>query len=181
MKKIIPFLFFLFALQGVEAQSPDSWVKEIRSHYNTIRQDLHTYDTTMIEIWDESTEGGQATAFYEGSNLKLIEVVWLGETVKHSIGYYFDNDQLIFAFDQHFKYNRPIYWDKKKAAEMGDDEVFDYEKTTITEERYYFKEEQLFRWLDNDKKEVDLSTDTNTFAGQGLITHCHQMKDQLKK
>jgi len=34
------------------------------------------------------------------------------------VEYYFDNGKLIFAFDQAFKYNRPIYWDKKKLKNL---------------------------------------------------------------
>lgn len=163
------------------AQNNDSLLSDIREKYKVIRENLASYDTAMIEIWDESTEGGQATAYYYNFDLKIIEVVWLGETGKKIIDYYFDNGQLFFAFDQDFDYNRPIYWDKKTAEENGDNEIFDSNKTTVSADRYYFKNEKLFLWLDNDKKEVDLTLGTNSIVGQGLIAHCYKMKDKLKK
>jgi len=162
-------------------QDKDSLVKDIRSKYTEIRTNLDSYDTTMIEIWDESTEGGQATAYYDNGDLKLIEVVWLGETGKYQIEYYFNDGKLIFAFDQDFDYNRPIYWDEKTAKEFGDNEVFDPKKTTVKEDRYYFNNEKIFLWLDNDKKEQDLTMGTNSIVGQGLIAHCYKMKDELTK
>jgi len=182
MKKLLIILSLIFLTSNfLFAQDNDSLVKDIRLKYSEIRANLDSYDTTMIEIWGESTEGGQATAYYDNGNLKLIEVVWLGETGKNQIEYYFNNGKLIFAFDQNFEYNRPIYWDEKTAKENGDNEIFDPKKTTVKEDRYYFNNEKLFLWLDNDKKEVDLTMGTNSIKGQGLIAHCYKMKDKLKK
>ncbi len=162
-------------------QDKDSLVADIRMKYSEIRTNALHYDTRMIEIWDESTEGGQADGYYDNGELKLIEVLWLGETGKRIIEYYFHDGQLIFAFDQVFNYNRPIYWDEETAKENGDNEVFDPKKTTVKEDRYYFNNEKLFLWLDNDKQEQDLTTGTNSIVGQGLIAHCYKMKDDLKK
>ena len=72
-------------------------IGDIRLHYSEIRANLNTYDTTIIEIWHESTEGGQAIAYYDKADLKLIKVVWLGETGKKQIEYYFNDGELIFA------------------------------------------------------------------------------------
>jgi len=38
----------------------------------------------------------------------------------------------------------------------------------------------LFLWLDNNKKEVDLTLGTNTIVGQGLLAHCYKMKNELR-
>lgn len=173
--------FLLLTSNFLFGQDKDSLVKDIRLKYNEIRINLDSYDTKMIQIWDESTEGGQATAYYDNGNLKLIEVVWLGETGKNKIGYYFNGGQLIFAFAQDFDYNRPIYWDEETAKENGDNEVFDHKKTTVKKGRYYFNNEKLFVWLDNNRKEQDLTMWTNSIVGQGLIAHCYKMKDDLKK
>lgn len=182
MKKIllistIMFLTFNFLF----AQKKDILVKDIRLKYINIKENLNFYDTTMIEIWDESTEGGQATAYYEKGQIKLIEVIWLGETGRRQIEYYFNDGKLIFAFDQEFNYNRPIYWDEETAKENEDSEVFDPKKTIVKEDRYYFNDEKLFLWLDNNKKEVDLTLGTNTIVGQGLLAHCYKMKNELRK
>ena len=135
----------------------------------------------MVDIMDESTEGGQATAFYDGSNLKLIEEIWFGETGKRKIEYYFDSGQLFFALDIDYDYNRPIYWDSLSAKESNDSEVFDAKKTIVKEDRYYFSNKKLIRWLDNNKKEVDLSLGTNSIVGQGLIADATKVKNKFKK
>ncbi len=182
MKKLLIISTLLFLTSNfLFAQNNDSLVKDIQEKYKVIKEDIASYVATMIEIWDESAEGGQAMAYYGNSDLKMIEVIWLGETGKKIIEYYLDNGKLIFVFDQEFNYNRPIYWDKKTAEENGDDEVFDHIKTTVKEDRYYFHEEKLFLWLDNDKKEIDLTVGTNSIVGQGLIANCYKMKDELIK
>lgn len=176
------FLILFLISNSTLAQNNDSLTQDIRLKYNNIRTNLATLDSIKIDIWGESAEGGIATAFYNRSNLKLIQVVWFGETGKKMIEYYFDNDKLIFAFEQAFKYNRPIYWTKKDSIEMlDDDEVFDPQKTEITENRYYFNNENLYRWLDNEKKEKDVTTATNSEVGNRLVTHCRKIIDELKK
>ena len=169
--------FLLLTSNFLFGQEKDSLVADIRMKYSETRTNILHYDTKMIEIRDESTEGGQAVGSYDNSELKLIEVLWLGETGKRLIEYYFHDGQLIFAVKQDFDYNRPIYW----LEENGDNEVFDPKKTTVKEDRYYFNNEKLFLWLDNDKQEQDLTTGTNSIVGQGLVAHCYKMKNKLKK
>ena len=89
--------------------------------------------------------------------------------------------KLIFAFEQEFNYNRPIYWDEKRAKENGDDEAFDTDKTTVKEDRYYFNNGKLFLWLDNEKKEKNLNNGNNSTAGKELIAQCYKLKNKLKK
>lgn len=176
---ILPLL--LFASEMLIAQTTDSIIIDIRAKYKNIRDNYSTYDTTTVKIWGESTDGGQAVAYYDGEAIKLIEVTWFGEMGKRKIEYYFDNGQLFFAFNAEYEYNRPIYLDEKTAKEYGDNEAFDYSKTKIKEDRYYFNNGRLIRWLDNDRKEVDIETDASLSVGNGLIEHSEKMKEKLKK
>lgn len=173
--------FLLLTSNCLLGQDKDSLVSDIRTKYLETRANILHFDTKMIEIWDESTEGGQANGYYDNGELKLTEVIWLGETGKRIIEYYFNDGHLIFVFDQDFDYNRPIYWDEETAKENGDNEVFDPKKTTVKEDRYYFNNEKLFLWLNNDIQEEDLTMGTNSIVVQGLIAHCYKMKDELKK
>ncbi len=182
MKRTNVLLTFLFvALNFVMGQSNDSIIKDIRSNYTEIRTHLETCSFLTTEVMGESTEGGEAKAYFDSEKLKLIEVVLYGETGKYAVEYYFNNGLLFFSFEQHFTYNRPIYWDKKMAEEYNDSEVFNPEKTIIIEDRYYFNEEKLIRWIDNDKNEVDLSSEENILKGLGLINQAYKTKGRFKK
>lgn len=137
------------------AQSTSEDIKNIRAMYKDIRDHYETYDTTAAEVWDESTEGGEVIGYYDDGDLKLMEVWLYGETRRSKTEYYYNNGQLFFVFDVDYKYNRPIYWDEETAAQNNDTEAFDDDKTVILENRYYFKDEQLIRWIKHNKEKVD--------------------------
>lgn len=182
MTRLLIISTFIFLTSScLFGQDKDALVKEIRLRYTEIRSNLDSFDTTMVDIWGESAEGGQGTAYYDDGDLQLIEVVWFGETGRKQIEYYFKDGELLFAFGQTFAYNRPIYWDEETAKEDGDNEVFDPEKTIVKEDRYYFNNEKLFLWLDNDKQEQDLTIAANAVVGQEIVAHCNIMKDKLKQ
>ncbi len=180
-KQIILLICIFLTGNLLFAQDKNVFIQNIRSKYTKTQNNLKDYYKTSIEITGESAEGGQATAYYHNDSLELIEIIWLGETGKRQLEYYLDNGKLIFAFDQNFEYNRPIYLDKQTAKEQGDDEFFDPKKTKIKENRYYFNQEKLFRWLNNNNKEQDLTTELSTNIENELITHCHKMINQFKK
>lgn len=176
----IVFAIYLLTTSCISAQNKESLIKEIDLRCNQIRENLNVYDTITSKIWDESTEGGQITGYYENKEIKLIEIIWYGESGKNQLDYYFDKGKLIFALDQKFSYNRPIYWDEKAAIENDDDEFYDPDKTIVTAESYYFKNEKLTLWLDNNQRKVDLNLGTNSITGQGLRAHCYKMKTDYK-
>jgi hypothetical protein len=181
MKIAFTVIFWILLQAGFAfSQSVDSTIKEIQSKQKIIRENYERYDTVKIAIMDESTEGGDGIGYYDGEELKFIEVNWYGETGKRTIEYYFDNGKLMFAFNRDFIYNRPIYWDAGLAKELGDDEVFDSQKTVIEEDRYYFKDDKLFQWLDNDNKAVDL-TKINSKVEREIVSHAYEMKAKFKK
>lgn len=180
MKILLCNAFILFQLITVYGQSNTADIKRIRVQYQEIQKNISSYDTVFIPLIGESTEGEQAIGYYKGSTLKLIVTEYLGETGKNRTEYYFDNDQLFFVLDQSFKYNRPIFWDQKRAEENDDTEIFDPSKTTLSEDRYYFKNKALILWLDNQKKEVDLKAGTNSLVGKHLIAHSQKIKEKLK-
>jgi len=182
MKKILTILtFFVFTIGIINAQTQDSLINDIRAKYKNIKNNLSNYNNVKKDIWGESTEGGEGIAYYDKNDIKLIVLKWFGESGKRIIEYYFDRNKLIFAFDRNFRYNVPIYMDKANAKKNGFTEYFDPEKTIILEDRYYFKNENLFLWLDNDKKSVDLTLEPNIKAGKNLIIHSKEMQEKLKK
>ncbi|WMI68179.1 hypothetical protein [Mangrovimonas sp. YM274] len=180
MTKILTILIVLFLCSPCIAQINDSIVAEIKKSYSEIRNNINSYDSKLINESEETIESGQVTGYYKNGELKYIQVIGLGETGKIQTEYYFKNEKLIFVFDQNFSYNRPIYWDKKTAEENGDDEVFDSKKTTVIKDWYYFNDEKLFLWIDNEKNKVDLTLGTNTIVGRGLIAHCYKLINDLK-
>ena len=95
----------------------------------------------------ESTEGGVAYFFYtEGKKEKIIERHF-GETGQVLREYYLMDGELSFVFEKNLRYNRPIYWDEKHQKENKDSEIFDIEKSEVSEKRSYFKEGKLIHQI----------------------------------
>lgn len=173
--------FLLLCANFLFSQFADSVVKNIRIKYESIRSSIKYYDSVSVDVWDESTEGGELTGFYKKKDLKLIRVAYFGETGMKEIEYYFDNDQLFFVFEKYYRYNRPIYWDKEHMEESNDSVTFDPAKTIATENRYYFHKGKLIRWLDDDKKQVDPFPGKNSLVGRDIIADAQILRDKLKK
>ena len=171
----------VFISHGISlSQDTNLVLKDIREKYKFIKNNMQSYDTASIQLWDESTDGGRATAFYDNKSLKLIKVFYFGETGKTQIEYYFNNDKLFFAFEKASRYNRPYYWDKKHMQENNDSVIYDQNKTIVIEDRYYFNDEKLILWINNENEKPDLTLGTNTIVGQGLISHAYHIKSKLK-
>lgn len=180
-KKRFIVLLLLLTPTLIWAQTTASKLQDIRTKYSTIRENLTSYEETVVEIMNESLEGGHATAYTDHSEIKLIEVAYYGEMWKQITAYYYDQDKIFFVFDQHFRYNHPFYLTKEKAEEMGLKTYHDPKKTTVEETRFYFFNEKLFRYLDEDKKEVDLVTEENALKGEFLLKEAQRMKAIFEK
>ncbi len=178
---ILIFAILLLLGENSFGQAKDSVFADIKIKYKHIRDNLKSYDTTSTFLMDESTEGGEGTAYYEKGKLKFIDIIYFGETGKAGYEYYFDNEQLFFVLRTDFIYNRPFYYNEKYMKSNNDSVMFDSKKTKIMEDRYYFKKEKLIRWLGNDKKEVDFTKEENSKVVQELINHAHKIKDKLRK
>ena len=175
------FLFLTLYSNCIFVQtSTDYRIKVIHENYSVVRENLASYTTETVEVWDESSEGGEAIGYFHQARVQMIEVVLFGETRKYSSEYYFKNDSLYFVFTQDFIYNRPFYWDEKYAIESGDNEAYDPEKTITKENRYYFHNDRLFKWLDPEKRQIDLTSEENSKKGLDIIRRSLKIKDKFK-
>ena len=80
-----------------------------------------------------------ARFYYDNGTLEKIIERHFGETGQVLREYYLMDGELSFVFEKDLRYNRPITWDEKHKKENNDSEVFDIEKSEVTEERSYFK------------------------------------------
>ena len=173
---ILSFFILVFAPSIAVAQSTASIINDIRNKYHHIQTQLPEFHIKQIPIFDESTEGGEARAFFDDQqDIKCIEVIWFGESGRKIVTYYFEKAQLFFAYEQHISYNRPIYWDESLAQEVGDQEIFDPKKSKITENLYYFQHGQLIHWLKDTDQTMNLSEVINTQIGQDIVHHATEM------
>ncbi len=144
---IMACLFFTTTLLAQENQI----IRKIRTDYYSIRKQMPGFKVDTLTIMDLSTEGGEAVSYRDKDNTLRLLALWrYGETGKQYDEYYFNNDSLLFIYSARHHYNAPFYLDDETAKEMGA-EAFDPQKTRVKENRYYFHDNHLIRWLDDDK------------------------------
>lgn len=122
--------------------SADSTVEEkvkiIRTHFDEIERDLSRCKQVKRDLSGESTEGGELTAYFLGQSLRKLAAKFFGETGQALEEYYFWNDRLFFVLRVDSRYDKPLSGKVKSKSE----------------ERFYFADGVLIRWLDPGKKNV---------------------------
>ena len=106
-----------------------------------------------------SAEGGELVAYLSGPSIVKISATFYGEMGRATDEYYYSNDKLIFVFRKHSHYRAPL---SGKVVRT-------------TENRYYFKDDKLIRWISEGKevssagsefvaKEVELLASSKQFT-----------------
>ena len=117
----------------------ETWIADIRKQFAEVNVELPNYQKVQKELM-ESAEGGQLTGYYEQGSLRKMVVANYGEMGREVKEYFFLDDRLFFVFEQEARYNAPMYTEGYKVE-------------SVREQRYYFHEGNLIRWLDG-KTEV---------------------------
>ena len=127
------------------AQGPDP-IPAIRQQYASINRKTTKYQKVKKELLGFSAEGGELVAYLSGPSIVKISATFYGEMGRATDEFYYSNDKLIFVFRRHSHYRAPL---SGKVVR-------------ITENRYYFKDDKLIRWIGEDGKQV--STTAPEFA-----------------
>ena len=106
MRFILSTLLVFFLLNGLTAQN--SKISEIRKLYNQTQQSKNIYTRLTHDDFENSSEGGQLTAYKDENEIRLIETAYYGHMGKSESEYYFSNGQFYFAFVKNFAYNAPL-------------------------------------------------------------------------
>ena len=139
--------FSALAGGGVPAapQSADP-IETIRQQYANINQKVPSYRRVKKNLSGFSAEGGQLVAYFHGPSVMKMVATFLGESGKASEEYYFWNGKLMFVFRTENRYDKPLSGKVVKK----------------TENRFYFQDDKLIKWLGEDGKEVP--SDSAEFA-----------------
>lgn len=121
----------------------DKVILNIRNVFKTINNNINQYEVKKIYL-DESSEGGELLAYLKNGKIKKLEVKQYGHMGQWLFDYYFSDEQLVFAFSQNIKYNKPATMEGSKISERK-------------ENRYYFHKYLLYKWLDPNNEEVSKS------------------------
>lgn len=130
--------------EDIEKPSKTELISIIREKYGAIEYNLKYYKEVKKDLMGESTEGGELKGFTKDGELKKIIASYYGEMGKLTEEYYFSDKKLFFGFTTAYEYNKPINFEDSKVERK-------------IENRYYFNNDLLIKWLDPNKNEVSES------------------------
>ncbi|TRX60692.1 hypothetical protein FNH22_06510 [Fulvivirga sp. M361] len=117
---------------------------EIRKLYKETQDNKSTYKKLTQDDFENSSEGGELTAFKDSKEVRLIKAKYYGHMGQSESEYYYLNNKICFIFRKDFSYNMP--------PTQPD---YDDNKTTLKESRYYFWGGKMIRWITPDGKYMD--------------------------
>ena len=144
---VIVFVLALLALSGpagapgrAPAKNPQEQesISSIRERYAAIQKNLAKYRVVKKELSGFSTEGGELVAYFDGASVVKMAVTHLGETGRSFEEFYYRGGELVFVFYRRETYDAPMSGKVSKTEE----------------ERLYFADGRLIRWLDSRGRSV---------------------------
>lgn len=117
-------------------------ISQINEEYIRINNNTAKFKITEQDIFGHSAEGGELSKYYDGKTLRKAILILYGETGQSTSEYYFLSGELIFVHKKNEKYRSPIYMEKPEVK-SGE------------ENKFYFKNQRLIRWIGNDGKILD--------------------------
>jgi hypothetical protein len=164
------------------ANAKDAAVASVRKEYQLIQQALPTLETETVELEDYALEGAGAKAYRDKrGNLRVIKANLFHESGKEFKEFYYKDGMLIFALYITHRYNQHPGITPETAKQEGIEEAFDPKKTLITEDRYYFSNSRMIRWIDENHKEVNLNSKEFRDSEQEVMESSNDLLSKFKK
>lgn len=142
----------------------ENQVRTIRSRYDAVDRGLRRCRQVKRDLPGESTEGGELTAYFSGRSLRKLAAKFYGETGQALEEYYFWDDRLFFVLRVESRYDKPLSGKVKNR----------------TEERFYFADGAMIRWLDPRKKKVPAGPEFQQ-RGRDWLAQAKEYSDMVKK
>jgi hypothetical protein len=113
-----------------------STIRSIRQRYAAINRRVRKYRKVKKELSGFSLEGGELIAYFDGSRIVKMTASYFGESGKATEEYYYWNEKLIFVFRRDHTYDKPM------SGKI----------VSTRANRFYFSNDRLIRWIDENGK-----------------------------
>jgi hypothetical protein len=118
-------------------------IESIRQQYAIINKGMAGYKTVKKQLSGFSAEGGELIAYFEGQSIMLITATYYGEMGKTVEEYYYWRERPIFVLRTELRY----------------DKSFSSKVVRTTDSRFYFANNRLIRWIDENQKQMKPGSD----------------------
>jgi hypothetical protein len=150
MKK---FILVVIVIGNLFAQD-EQHIKAIRTEFALVKNSIATLQRDSTAAPDSVLLDADAFHYQDQQkNIRLVELRLQRTDGRQHHEYYFKNNKLFFVYKEVQEYNAPFWMTAEVFKEQGN-ELYDPKKTKIFENRYYFHEDKLIRWLNPEKKQV---------------------------
>jgi hypothetical protein len=141
MKRILTILFLTMLVPTAFANpSPqvEEQIQSIRQHYGQINAGVPRYKRVKKNLTGFSAEGGELIAYFHGPTIMKMVATYYGETGRTAEEFYYWDGKLIFVLRREHRYSKPL------SGKI----------VSTKEDRFYFSNDKLIRWIDENAKEV---------------------------
>ena len=163
IKLLILTVALLFSFQNIFAQT-EKEILSIRSQVTTINKNLKKYTKKTKDVDDISLEGTEATYYSSGKGLMKISAKMYGETYNAAGEFYYQGEELIFAYLKFNKYDTQIGLEKPVKV------------VKVEEKRFYFAGGDLIRLLVG-KKQIKSTDEIFTESKDEIIGIAGKLKE----
>ena len=160
-------------------------IKEIREEYYLINTSIHSYSKVTnndINVYKDLNPNKYSfesediyrlaiinlVRYYDNNQIKKAIVSFNGDREDLISTYYYKNESLFFVFKTKINYTNPKH-----------SENFDENDKEVLEDRFYFNENKLIKWIDSNKETVNLSTIDNNLI-KNLLSDAALYKSIVK-
>jgi hypothetical protein len=141
----------------VHGQAKDP-IQSIRQQYAAINKRTGRYKKVKKELSGLSLEGGELIAYLNGPVIVKLTARHYGEGGNTVEEYYYSNGNLIFVYEKVSHYDRPM---------TG-------KVVRVRENRFYFHDGKLIRWIDEKGKIVKEANEGFQLKGKELLENSAQ-------
>lgn len=135
-------------------------IPSIRQRYAAINKSVRKYKKVKKELSGFSLEGGELVAYFHGPRIVKITAAYFGESGRALEEYYYWSEKLIFVFRRDYTYDEPM---------TG--------KVVSTKaNRFYFGNDRLIRWIDENGKAMSSSDRVYEAKQQELLETSHKFR-----
>ena len=133
MRKLVIILGVLIMILNA---SSIKTIDDIRKNFSEIRKNISSMSKEKKDLDELSTEGVEAIIYRQNGKIKLIELNAYMEMGIEKDEYYFKDGKVFFVYTKEENFNAP-----------PTTKFFDESKIEISENRYYFIDNKLVKWL----------------------------------
>ncbi len=148
----------------------DTSTRHITDRYREINACIGSYRQVVIDSEQQSTEGGEVTGYFSGDSIVLIIENVFGEMGKTRAEIYYNHGAPVFIYSRNYHYRIPMY--------SG---TFSNKDITVEEDRTYFKNDKMIKWINNEKVPLTKRDQSFTTCEQTQLEYAQQLYTRLQK